>query len=193
YTNLDGRIEIQPDKVHIDRISVVDNHKSAATISGDLAMHERQIGGVSIVVTADDFKVLDNKLGNVRIKSDMRLTGELSAPRVEGSLGLTTGRIDLDRIMAQMEDAAYATEETTYQTEARPNSSAFEALQMDLHVTVPNDFVVKADDLKAPGAPIGLGALLITLGGDVYVSKVPWDQVRLYGTVNTVRGHYDFQ
>ena len=47
--------------------------------------------------------------------------------------------------------------------------------------------------IGAPGAPIGLGALLITLGGDVYVSKVPWDQLRIYGTVNTVRGHYDFQ
>jgi translocation and assembly module TamB len=53
--------------------------------------------------------------------------------------------------------------------------------------------VIKADDLKAPGAPIGLGALLVTLGGDLYVSKVPWDQVRVTGAVNTVRGHYDFQ
>ncbi|HKB12464.1 MAG TPA: translocation/assembly module TamB domain-containing protein [Vicinamibacterales bacterium] len=195
YTNLDGRIDVQPDKVHIDGIKVLDNHQSPLTISGDLAMRERQIGGVSINLTADDFKVLDNKMGNVRIHSAMRLTGELSAPRVEGDLGLTTGRIDLDQIMAQVGESAYATEQTVYQTDAAatPASSPYNALQMDLHVTVPNDFVVKADDLKAPGAPIGLGALLITLGGDVYVSKVPWDQVRLYGTVNTVRGHYDFQ
>src|SRR5262249_27058867 len=68
YTNLDGRIEIRPDTVHIDRITVLDNHRSQATISGDLAMRERQIGGVAIALTADDFKVLDNKLGNVRIK-----------------------------------------------------------------------------------------------------------------------------
>jgi autotransporter translocation and assembly factor TamB len=197
YTDLDGKIAIQPDRVHIDSIRVLDNHKSPLTITGDLAMRERQLGGVSIALTADDFKVLDNKMGNVRIHSDMRLTGELSAPRVEGELGLTTGRIDLDRIMAQVEDPAYSTEATKYQTEAgadaTANPSAFDALQMDLRVTVPNDFVVKADDLKAPGAPIGLGALLITLGGDVYVSKVPWDQLRIYGTVNTVRGHYDFQ
>ena len=197
YTDLDGKIAIQPDRVHIDNIRMLDNHKSPLTITGDLAMRERQVGGVSIALTADDFKVLDNKMGNVRIHSDMRLTGELSAPRVEGELGLTTGRIDLDRIMAQVEDPTYSTEATKYQTEAdanaTANSSAFDALQMDLRVTVPNDFVVKADDLKAPGAPIGLGALLITLGGDVYVSKVPWDQLRIYGTVNTVRGHYDFQ
>jgi translocation and assembly module TamB len=195
YTNLDGRIEIQPDRVHVDKITLLDNHKSPLTISGDLAMRELQVGGVSVSLTADDFKILDNKLGNVRVHSDMRLTGELNAPRVEGEFGLTTGRVDLDRIMAQVEDPAYATEATEYQTDANaaPKSSAFEALQVDLRVTVPNDFVVKADDLKAPGAPIGLGALLVTLGGDVYVSKAPWDQVRIYGTVNTVRGHYDFQ
>jgi len=195
YTNLDGKVDIQPDKIHIDSIKVIDNHKSLLTITGDLAMHERQVGGVSIALTADDFKVLDNKMGNVRIHSDMRLTGQLNAPRVEGELGLTTGRIDLDRIMAQVEDPTYATEETKYQTDAAapPHSSAFDALQVDLRVTVPNDFVVKADDLKAPGAPIGLGALLVTLGGNVYVSKTPWDQIRLYGIVNTVRGHYDFQ
>ena len=197
YTNLEGKIELQPDKVHIEKIGLIDNHSSTLTITGDLAMHEREIGGVSIALKADDFKVLDNKMGNVRIHSDMRLTGELSAPRVEGDLGLTTGRIDLDRIMAQVGDSAYATEQTEYQTkqnaDAAANPSAYDALQMDLHVTVPNDFVVKADDLRAPGAPIGLGALLITLGGDLYVSKVPWDQIRITGAVNTVRGHYDFQ
>jgi len=72
-------------------------------------------------------------------------------------------------------------------------SSPFDALQMYVHLTVPNDFVVKADNLSAPGAPIGLGALNLTLGGDLYASKSPWDQVRLIGVVNTVRGTYDFQ
>jgi translocation and assembly module TamB len=58
---------------------------------------------------------------------------------------------------------------------------------------VPNDLVIKASDLRAPGAPISLGALNLTLGGDLYASKVPYDQLRLIGMVNTVRGTYDFQ
>jgi len=197
YTNLAGKIELQPDKVHVDKVSVFDNHKSELTISGDLAMHEGALGDVSIALKADDFKVIDNDLGNLRVKSDLRLTGELSAPRVEGNFGLTTGRINLDPILAKLGDSAYATEETKFETDAAPakapNPSPFDALAMDVHLTVPNDLVIKADDLKAPGAPIGLGALLVTLGGDLYVSKVPWDQVRIYGPVNTVRGHYDFQ
>ncbi len=199
YTKLDGRIELQPDKIHIDQISVLDNHQSPLTITGDLAIHERQLGGVSINLTADDFKVIDNKMGNVRINSDLQLTGEVNAPRIEGNLGISTGQVDLDPILAQVGTSAYATKQTEYITEASdangqpPAPSVFDALQMDVHLTVPDDLVIKASDLRAPGAPMSLGELLVYLGGNLYVSKVPWDQIRLIGTVNTIRGHYDFQ
>ena len=42
-----------------------------------------------IYVTAD-IKIIDNKLGNVRIHSRMEVAGVLRAPRLEGYLGLTT-------------------------------------------------------------------------------------------------------
>jgi autotransporter translocation and assembly factor TamB len=199
YTSVQGRVDLQPDKIHIDHISAVDNHQSALSITGDLAIHERQVGAVAIHLTADDFKVIDNKMGNIRVNSDLQLTGEIAAPRVEGTLGISTGELNLDPILAQVGDSAYATKETEYLTGPtdtkgqEPAPSAFEALQIDVHLTVPNDLVVKADDLRAPGAPLSLGALLVYLGGDLYVSKTPWDQIRLVGTVNTVRGHYDFQ
>src|SRR5262249_249012 len=47
--------------------------------------------------------------------------------------------------------------------------------------------------LAGYGSWIGLGSLNLTLGGNVWVSKVPFDRVRLTGVVNTVRGNYDFQ
>jgi hypothetical protein len=67
YKNIAGRIELQQDQVHIDQITVLDNHDSALSVTGDLATHERQLGDVHIYVTADDFKIVDNKLGNLRI------------------------------------------------------------------------------------------------------------------------------
>src|SRR5207302_1573194 len=103
YTDLDGRVELKPDRVHIDQIRILDNQGQTA------------------------------------------------------------------------------------------NPSAFDALQIDLHLTVPDDLVIKASDLRAPGAPLSLGALNITLGGDLWVTKVPWDQIRLVGPVRTIRGYYDFQ
>ena len=200
YTSLDAKIDLQDDKVHIDQLRLLDNHQKPLAVTGDLALHEREFGGVTIAIKSDDFKVIDNKMGNVRVNSDLRIAGELTAPRVEGSLGLSTGVVNLDPILARFGESAYATEETKYLTadEAAAQGqtaapSAFEALQMDVHVTVPNDLVVKADDLQAPGSPIGLGALNITLGGNLWANKVAYDQLRLYGSVNTIRGSYDFQ
>ncbi len=197
YTDLDGRIDLQPDKVHIDEIKVLDNHQSPLSITGDLAIQEREVGGVSIQINARDFKVIDNKMGNVRVNTDLRIAGQLNAPRIEGELGVSTGDVNLDPIMARVGESAYATEQTEFETQntelQSPAASPFDALYAFVHLTVPNDLVIKANDLKAPGAPIGLGALNITLGGDVTVHKAPWDQPRIYGTVNTVRGTYDFQ
>ena len=64
---------------------------------------------------------------------------------------------------------------------------------MNVHVTVPDDLVVKGSDLRMPDEPIGLGAVNLTLGGDLRAMKDPGGQIRLVGTVNTVRGWYDSQ
>jgi len=53
--------------------------------------------------------------------------------------------------------------------------------------------VIKASDLRALDSPISLGALIVTLGGDLYVGRTPYDRTRLWGTVNTIRGTYIFQ
>ncbi|HEY2150309.1 MAG TPA: translocation/assembly module TamB domain-containing protein [Vicinamibacterales bacterium] len=194
YTNMTGRLDLLPDKVHIDNLYVLDNHNAALSITGDLAIREGQIGGVQLFVTSRDFKIVDNKLGNIRINSDLEIAGQLSAPRIDGELAVNTGQVGLDEVLSRLSDSPYATNQVSYTNdEAQQSGSPFDPLQIQVHLTVPNDLVVKANDLQAPGAPIGLGAINVTLGGDLWVSKAPWDQVRLVGRVNTVRGSYDFQ
>jgi autotransporter translocation and assembly factor TamB len=197
YTNIAGRVDLQADRVHIDQITVLDNHQSALTVTGDLAVRERQVGNVELYVTADDFKVVDNDLGNVRLESRMQLNGTLSAPRLAGYLGMTTGEIDLDEIIALTGPSPYRTSPATLDAGASdgeaPAPSVFDALAVDVDVHVPNALVVQAQSLQTPGSPISLGALNVTLGGDLKATKKPGDQVRLVGDVHTVRGNYDFQ
>jgi translocation and assembly module TamB len=201
YTKLDGRIDLQPDRVHIDGITVLDNQKKPLSLTGDLAIHELQVGGVNLNVKAADFKVLDNEMGNVRVNADLHIAGELAAPRVDGDLGLTTGVINVDPILAALGDSAYATRPTEYLTRAAsrdsnavaPTPSILDTLQLDVHVTVPNDLVVKGQNLQPSGSLIGLGTVNLTLGGDLWADKARYDVFRLSGTVNTVRGTYDFQ
>jgi translocation and assembly module TamB len=58
---------------------------------------------------------------------------------------------------------------------------------------VPDDLIVKSAGIQVPGALVDLGALNVTLGGDLTAMKDPSGTVRLTGTVNTIRGTYDFQ
>ena len=198
YTNIDGKIDVLPDRVHIDAITLLDNHFNPLSLSGDLGIGRRRLEALQLYVTADDFKVIDNKLGNVRIESALEIGGTLAAPHVGGYLGVTTGDLNLDEIMALAGPSPYPTEPIKYQAAvdetAEPAAQGpLGALSMDVHLTVPNDLVVKASSLQAPGAPISLGALNVTLGGDVRAQKEPGGRFRLVGVVNTVRGNYDFQ
>jgi len=64
---------------------------------------------------------------------------------------------------------------------------------MDVRVTVPDDLVVRAGELRTPGSPISLGGINITLGGDLRATKEQGKPIALLGAINTVRGNYDFQ
>jgi translocation and assembly module TamB len=198
YTNIDGKIDVQPDRVHIDAITLLDNHFNPLSLSGDLGIGQRRLEALQLYVTADDFKIVDNELGNVRIESALEIGGTLAAPHIGGYFGLTTGSINLDEIVALAGPSPYPTEPIKYQTAvdeaAEPAAQGpLGALTMDVHVTVPNDLVVKSSSLQAPGAPIGLGALNVTLGGDLRAQKERGGRFTLIGVVSTVRGDYDFQ
>ncbi|HVH26694.1 MAG TPA: translocation/assembly module TamB [Vicinamibacterales bacterium] len=207
YSDLDGRVELQPDRVHIQQLTVLDNRRSPLNVTGDLAIRERKVGEMSIAVAAEDFKVVDNQMGNVRVNANLQLTGQVNAPRLEGQLDVTTGEVNLDPILALLGSQAYATTQTEFaappdaaapvSTGTEPSASVAsgvaDPLQVDVRLTVPNDLVIRGADWRTPGSPISLGDLNLTLGGDVYVHRVPYDRLRLYGAINTVRGTYAFQ
>ena len=152
YTNLDGRIDLQPDRVHIDEIRVLDNHENAAVDHRRPRRPRARVGEVRDRVKADDFKVIDNKMGNVRVNSDLRVTGELNAPRIEGNLGVTTGAVNLDPILRAGRRVGVRDEADRVSQRARPHVAAARRLRpvhsmrcgCNVHLTVPNDLVVKA-------------------------------------------------
>jgi translocation and assembly module TamB len=105
-------------------------------------------------------------------------------------------------VMAQLGESPYAAAPTEYGTTAPAGRTMPDAvdlmkvlsgLTMNVHVTVPDDLVIKASDLQAPGSPVSLGALVATLGGDLRATKETGEQIALVGVVNTIRGSYTFQ
>jgi autotransporter translocation and assembly factor TamB len=240
YTGLDTTIQLTRDKVVIPQFAIRDNHGDPLTIAGELAVHERSVGGVNVTANADDFKLIDNQLGQMAVDARMKLTGELRRPRVEGEIKVESGRVQLDEVLAMASNpypttelgasegpvepgasaassdrgATEAAHEALHATHpepqqkvseqkaeqqaeaqaAQPSASVMDNLTMDVRLRIPDDLVLRGTDLR-PGGPGGLalGNINLTIGGDIRARKQANDTVRLVGTVNTVRGFYEFQ
>lgn len=70
----------------------------------------------------------------------------------------------------------------------------FDALAMDVKLTIPDNLVLRGRRLR-PGGPTGasIGDLNITVGGDIQVVKASGGEMLLLGQIQTIRGTYDFQ
>ena len=106
---LDGKIDFLPDRVHIDDLHVLDNDNDSLSLTGDLGVAGLQLSNVNLGFYADNFKVLGNEIGNLHINSSLELTGTLANPKLQGNLGIATGNIKLDPILAKLTNSAYST------------------------------------------------------------------------------------
>jgi autotransporter translocation and assembly factor TamB len=232
YTGLTTRLELQPDRLHIQKFQILDDHGGPLNVSGELAVHSRQVGGVNVNLDSDNFEVIDNELGKMRIDSRLQVTGEIRRPKIVGEIRPESGRLEVDQIL-QLFYSPYSTEalpdvvsaEKTVETgesaddatrqaltraregaappggearaaEVQPPApgGAFGPVALDVRLRIPDNLVLRGKNLR-PGGPTGasLGNMVITIGGDMRLRKEAGGQLTLFGTVDTVRGTYDFQ
>ena len=99
FSGMTTRLEFQQDRLHVPAFQILDQHGKPLTIKGDLAFHERQAGAVDIAIDSDDFKVIDNELGNVHLETHLKVTGEVRHPRFEGEVRTDAARLEVDKIL----------------------------------------------------------------------------------------------
>jgi autotransporter translocation and assembly factor TamB len=110
YSGLNTRIDLEPDRLRLQKFAILDEHGQPLHVSGELAVHERQVGAVNLAIDSDNFEVIDNELGDVGIDSNLTITGELRRPKVHGTIRLEAARLEVDRILQLFYDP-YAVEE----------------------------------------------------------------------------------
>ncbi len=83
---------------------------------------------------------------------------------------------------------------TTPAPAAAPAAGWFDNIELDVRLRIPDNLVVRGRKLR-PGGPTraSLGQLNVTLGGDLNIRKNAGGPITLAGTINTVRGTYQFQ
>ena len=101
FSGLTTRIELQPEQILVPQFRILDQHGDALTIGGQLAVHERQAGAVNVSIDSDNFKLMDNELGDVHVETHLKLTGAVRRPRIEGEVRMDQARLELDRILLQ--------------------------------------------------------------------------------------------
>ena len=210
YTGLDTHLDLQPDVVTVREFKILDSRGFPMTVGGTLAVHERTVGAVNITLQSEAFEVVDNTLADLKLNTNLKLTGEIRKPKLEGTVAVENGTIHLAELIEQTTANPYSTEATDAglvgadeaaratppqpaATEAERSPSLFSALDLDIDLSVPNNLVLRGNELRPANAPIDIGDMNVTVGGNVRARKAPGEALRLVGDINTVRGNYTFQ
>ncbi len=212
YSALNGRIDLEPGRAVFNGMSLKDEHGNSLSVTGDVRVHQKELGTLALSVNSRNFEVLHNDLGQVVVDSDVKVGGQVRAPKIEGAVTVQKAQINLDKVLELSTSSAYSTKPLdTLETQgptAMPASPAmsggraeaaaqpsgpYDAAQFDVHVRMPPDFRVAGKNLRPGGGPIGVGDVNVTVGGDVRLAKKPGGQLELLGEVTTVRGTYTFQ
>lgn len=199
YTGLDTRIDLQTDQVSITEMRILDENGQPMTVGGTLGVHARSVGAVNIGIQSDEFEIIDNEVARLHLDTDLRLTGELRAPRLEGAVDVATGTIYVSELVMLLSSDAYSTEAApaTPQTSANPaeveTPGLFESLDMAVGIGIPSNLVLSGRDIQPANAPIEIGDMNVAVGGAVQLRKAPGGELQLLGEVNTIRGSYTFQ
>jgi autotransporter translocation and assembly factor TamB len=232
YSGLNTSIALSPDAVTIPNLQIADGKGQTLTINGSLGVHAREVGAVDVTVSSQNFKVIDNELGNVGVETNLKITGQLRRPKIEGDARLQSARLEIDKILALFYDpysmnaipdvlsaertaeASPSAEAATRQALTKAETSAaqpggdvkaaegatsgvagaFAPVQLQVHLKIPENLVLRGKSLR-PGGPTAtaFGDLNITVGGDLEITKEPDGPIILLGSVDTVRGTYQFQ
>jgi hypothetical protein len=210
YTGLDTRIDLKPDVLNIQEFKILDNRGFPMTIGGTLAVHERSVGAVNVRIQSENFEVIDNNLADLKLDTDVRITGEVRKPRIEGFVEVENGTIHVAELVERTTSDPYATEATEIDfagadaaarstlaaapvEDAPREASILDGLDLNVALAIPSNLVLRGNDIRPANAPIEIGDIVVTVGGAVQVAKAPGADFRITGEVNTIRGTYNFQ
>jgi translocation and assembly module TamB len=220
FRGLQAAIRLHDDQIGIDTLHVLDEAGHPFNLTGTVAFAEKRVGSVDVRIDAQDFQVIKSKLGEMSLDVDGTVTGAMPALAIRTNVNVRQGRIEVDRVMEQLGGPTYATESQPIDTaslNAQPppasptapvpapttpsasgsseaaQPSLFDALTLDARLRIPNNLVLRGDDVKTSEGGLSVGNLNLTVGGDIHATKAANDRPVVVGSIRTVRGFYEFK
>jgi translocation and assembly module TamB len=178
YSGLDTRIDLEPEQVRIRRFEILDENGEQLAVAGQLAVHERAIGAVDVTIESQNFEAIDNELGDLGIGTNLRITGQVRQPRLEGDIRIAAGRLEVDRILQLFYDP-YSTQElpdvVSADTAVQASGSAEQATQLALADAAGRP-EIEPGQTPAPASQEGAGGAFESLSMDVRI-RIPDNMV----------------
>jgi autotransporter translocation and assembly factor TamB len=233
YANLVARLNFIENRLQIDEFSMADEGGHLLRVVGGVdltgAQKEREF---DVTIMADNFAVLDNALGVMRMDAILTAQGDFASPRVFGEVRVSEGRIEVDRVLEVTTSDVYSTtpldpadgpaDTAVARAAADPSSSApppapgnagvaaavdkvaeevepeargslTSRVDLNLHLTLPDNLVLRGRDLRTAGSTMGLGDMNIIAGGELTLRKASDAATSLLGNLEIIRGYYSFQ
>ncbi len=205
YRKGELHLALAPDALTLERFRLEDSKGNPLEVTGTAGTHAFRIGDLGFELSATQFDVLHNGLGDVALNGVILITGTLAAPIVSGDLGVHRATIDADQLLLAVQ-RPYVVPPTGEIPTAAPAAAAgatpsfpgmaalWDNLTVRLRLLATNNLVVRGENMRlSREAAAGLGDINVTFGGDLAIRKAPHEKPDVSGVLQTVRGSYAYQ
>ena len=108
YQQLNADLFLEGQGLTVRQLSVLDSHGRPATVQGALKLPGfRSTGEFELRITANEFLVLNNDMGEVAVDLNLQASGTTAAPKITGSIEIERGRLELGTLLDQFSTPGY--------------------------------------------------------------------------------------
>jgi hypothetical protein len=196
YQNGRGLLELESDRVVIQTLRIEDRSGRVIEATGTAGVKDFALGEFTAAIVARRAEILRNPYGTAEVDGRLEVAGPIASPRITGSVTVTSGQLDIGRLVDQALFQPYATEARSplAELDALRVINPWEELGLDVEVRVPGTMRMVGENLQvSPGAPLGLGDFNLRATGDLYFYKDPAQPLYVTGSLDQITGAYSFQ
>jgi autotransporter translocation and assembly factor TamB len=205
YRNGQARFAFRPDAVNVEQFHLEDSKGNPVELTGTVATRALKLGDLGFEMSATEFEVLNNGLGELALNGVLTITGTLAAPVITGDIGLHRASLHADELLliARRPYTTVASADTpgTGTSAAAPSgpslpgaAAVWDNLTLRLRLLATNNLEFRGEDMRlSREGGTRLGDINVLFGGDLAIRKAPHERLAVSGELETVRGSYAYQ
>jgi len=170
---LNSAITFQPEKITVDEFSVRSG-PGRLKGSGSVMIEDLKPGELDFNLSAQQFKILDNRDMNALVNLNSSVKGTIERPEVTGRLEFINGLLKLENFGERAVENVSLDEEPVV-----PEVDFYERLSMEVRIDFGTQFLVQNSDYLN---------MEIALGGEVDLLKEFDETLQMFGTLEGLRG-----